>query len=244
MPDAVSPLTLDALSRAVPEPAGLPLFARAGEPGLFPATAAGKSAAADAKSRGWLCVLRTDSAGKAEREIAALTEDGMSALLRNAPPRRLVEDLVRAVEARQGQLDALLSAADQMRASLAALQGAAGRVLPTLAGPSPQPQPTPTPPAQQPDDPVARLAVPLVERLAEWGRAAGASQDCPLPDLFAALRSTEPGVSIGQFHDCLRRLHDAGYVYLHPWTGPLYALPEPSLALLIGHEIAYYVSRR
>ena len=51
-------------------------------------------------------------------------------------------------------------------------------------------------------------------------------------------------LSIGQFHDGLRELHDREQVYLHPWTGPLYAMPEPAFALLIGHEIAYYASQR
>jgi hypothetical protein len=51
-------------------------------------------------------------------------------------------------------------------------------------------------------------------------------------------------VTIGQFHDGLRRLHDGATIYLHPWTGPLYELPEPRFALLVGHEIAYYASSR
>ena len=38
--------------------------------------------------------------------------------------------------------------------------------------------------------------------------------------------------------------HDLGKIYLHPWTGPLYDIPEPPYALLIGHEIAYYASIR
>jgi hypothetical protein len=42
----------------------------------------------------------------------------------------------------------------------------------------------------------------------------------------------------------LRSLHDRERIYLHPWTGPLYALPEPAFALLIGHEVAYYASLR
>jgi len=29
-----------------------------------------------------------------------------------------------------------------------------------------------------------------------------------------------------------------------PWTGPLYDLPEPHFALLVGHEVAYYASSR
>jgi hypothetical protein len=39
-------------------------------------------------------------------------------------------------------------------------------------------------------------------------------------------------------------LHDREQVYLHPWTGPLYAMPEPAFALLIGHEVAYYANLR
>ncbi|MBM3980250.1 MAG: hypothetical protein FJ304_08190 [Planctomycetes bacterium] len=51
-------------------------------------------------------------------------------------------------------------------------------------------------------------------------------------------------LTIGEFHDCLRQLHTDGALSLHAWTGPLYALPEPQYALLIGHGIAYYASLR
>ncbi len=39
-------------------------------------------------------------------------------------------------------------------------------------------------------------------------------------------------------------MHQAGRIYVHPWTGPLHELPEPAYALLVGHEIAYYASLR
>ena len=52
----------------------------------------------------------------------------------------------------------------------------------------------------------------------------------------------DPPPTIGAFHDCLRQLHADGSIYLHPWTGPLYALPEPAYALLVGHGVAYYAS--
>jgi hypothetical protein len=73
---------------------------------------------------------------------------------------------------------------------------------------------------------------------------AGASEDCPLPELFREARQSAPHLTIGRFHDGLRSLCDAGQIYLHPWTGPLYALPEPRYALLAGHEVAYYASQR
>ena len=72
----------------------------------------------------------------------------------------------------------------------------------------------------------------------------GAPDDCPLPELYRRLRDVHPALTIGQFHDGLRRLHEQEQVYLHPWTGPLYAMPEPAFALLIGHEVAYYASAR
>jgi hypothetical protein len=72
----------------------------------------------------------------------------------------------------------------------------------------------------------------------------GAVGDCPLPELFRRARLLMPNLTFGQFHDGLRELLEQQKIYLHPWTGPLYDLPEPGLALLVGHEIAYYASVR
>ena len=90
--------------------------------------------------------------------------------------------------------------------------------------------------------PQTDLAPPILARLADWSGAAG--EDCPLPELFRSLSLLDSQPTIGEFHDCLRRLHADGAIYLHPWTGPLYALPEPACALLAGHNIAYYASPR
>jgi hypothetical protein len=83
----------------------------------------------------------------------------------------------------------------------------------------------------------------IASRLAEWD-ASEKLGDCPLPELLRALRAASPMLTIGQFHDRLRLMVQGGKIYLHPWTGPLYELPEPAYALLVGHEIAYYASLR
>ena len=88
------------------------------------------------------------------------------------------------------------------------------------------------------------LADAVLARLTDWAASAAVGQDCPLPELYRSLSTREVPPSVGQFHDCLRRLHEAHRVYLHPWTGPLYALPEPAYALLAGHNVAYYASAR
>lgn len=83
----------------------------------------------------------------------------------------------------------------------------------------------------------------VLDGLTRW-REAERLGDCPLPALFRGMKAVSPRLTIGQFHDALRSLHEACAIYLHPWTGPLYELPEPALALLAGHEIAYYASLR
>jgi hypothetical protein len=82
-----------------------------------------------------------------------------------------------------------------------------------------------------------------VAHLRAW-QAGQASGDCPLPELFRRAQASTPTLTVGLFHDGLRRLHDQQRIYLHPWTGPLYEIPEPACALLVGHEIAYYASAR
>src|SRR6185437_15220910 len=68
----------------------------------------------------------------------------------------------------------------------------------------------------------------VLAELTRWQHS-GASEDCPLPHLYRQVSAP----SIGQFHDALRQLHDREKIYLHPWTGPLYDIPEPPYALLI-----------
>jgi hypothetical protein len=47
-------------------------------------------------------------------------------------------------------------------------------------------------------------------------------------------------LTIGQFHDGLRRLVEKGQVRLHAFTGAAYTLQEDHLALVAGQEIKYY----
>jgi hypothetical protein len=179
-----------------------------------------------------------------------LTDKGLAHLLGQLSPREVLEDFVRVLESRQGQACELLDAARQMQAGIEALKASAERVLENVTRPeSPGAAPAaPAPnyvwqaePAGPPSASDAAWDAALVDALARW-RASGASEDCPLPHLFHQACSAAPDLTVGRFHDALRRLYDAGRVYLHPWTGPLYALPEPPYALLVGHEIAYYAS--
>lgn len=224
MADKITQQIVDALSRAAADPAGVPLVASKADPGLFPAVPAGKAAAQKAVADGLL--KPTIGPAKPGRELYTLTDAGWALLLAAANPKQVLEDFVRVLEARQGEVNDLLAAAARMADSLVGLREAVARVLPRVVTNRVAAEPSPD------------LADTLLSRLSDWAATAG--EDCPLPDLCR--RSGAP--SVGAFHDALRMLHDRGAVYLHPWTGPLYALPEPAFALLVGHGVAYYASIR
>jgi hypothetical protein len=257
--DKSTTLILAALSRAAASPDGAPLFARRGGVGLFPATPAGRQAAQRCQDEGWLRRLSPESNGaaadapllvakktKAAPEMGVLTEKGLAWLVAQSSPRQVLEDFVRAVESRQTQAAEMLSCLRRLQAGFDALKANAEQVLARL----PRPGAAGAPSEGQTDrflrfhqePPAADLAAAVVTHLAEW-QASGASEDYPLPELYRRA-GAGAGPTVGAFHDALRRLHQAGQIYLHPWTGPLHALPEPPFALLVGHEIAYYASLR
>jgi len=275
--DKFTQLILDALTRAAADPTGVPLFGSKTEPGLFPPTAAARPAAKRCLDDGLLEVLRTDARGKQPREVCGATGKGLQFLLDRVSPKQVLEDFVRVLEARQGQVDELVDTARRMADGLAGLRAAVAAVLPQVAAARVDVRPTAPPPrtpeadgeddrftaptrdgtgggilhvngtATRPAPPRAdagELAGAILTHLADWAASAGAAQDCPLPELYRALTTRTDPPTIGEFHDGLRRLHAARRVYLHPWTGPLYALPEPAYALLVGHEVAYYASTR
>ena len=232
--DKLTHLVLSALSRAAAEPGGLPLFNSKSAQGMFAPTAAGRQAAQRCQDEGYLRRVRSETKGKTSLDYYALTEKGLSYLLSQASPRHLLEDLVRTLEARQTQATDLLAVAQQMQSTLDGLKTNAEQILRQLPPAANGTAAAPT------DEGWKETALSF---LARW-HASGASEDCPLPELFRQARQTAPSLSIGTFHDGLRQLHDGEQIYLHPWTGPLYAIPEPPLALLVGHEIAYYASPR
>jgi hypothetical protein len=238
MADKSTQLLLEALTRAAADPGGVPLHAGKAGPGLFPATAAARLAAQRCKDEALVRVVRTQTRGKAVQEVCAITEKGLAYLLSQVSPRQVLEDLVRAVESRQAQLGELVAAARQTHSSLDAFKALAEKVLQQV-----QAAPAPLPCDRAAPNGAETWAAAALAHLGRW-RDSGASEDCPLPELYRAARQAYPRLTVGQFHDGLRQLNEQGRIYLHPWTGPLHDLPEPPYALLIGHEIAYYVSLR
>jgi len=91
-----------------------------------------------------------------------------------------------------------------------------------------------------------------LESVVPWGADAltyldrraqgGATGECPLPELFAAIRAKHPTITMREFHDGLRRLADNRAVQLSAWAGPG-AIPQPEYALMAEGKLMYHVGR-
>ena len=207
----------------------------------------------DPASGGVATTTSEEDEGNPERY--GITDKGMAWLMNQASPREVIGDFVRVLEERQTQLGDLVLLVRQMQMSFDQLRTNAERVLQYVqqpgalslfkSGDDSQPnyfwQPE-APTTERSEESIDWSAL-LLDHLEKW-QGSGASEDCPLPELYRQINSWKPGMSIGRFHDALRQLVETHRVYLHPWTGPMYELPEPPFALLVGHEVAYYASYR
>ncbi len=228
---SITPLILEALKRVACEPEGLPLVG--GKAGLFAANGIGREAARHCKEQGLVRVLRSDIKGKTSSEICVITDRGLDLLTEQVDPFILLERLQHDLETQGRSWRAALENLQHGKDRLTLLQQAVERVLERCPGHSNS--------GSAVDG--FRLEPKILAKLRTWQRE-GTLGDFPLPDLFQSVADDVPTMKLGEFHDTLRRLHEDKSIYLHPWTGPLYQLPEPAFALLVGHEIAYYASLR
>ncbi len=236
MADSAEALILEGLQRAVATPEGLPLLAGKAAPGWFGNQSAGKQAAQVSRERGYVQVVRTETKGRATVEYCVLSEQGWKHLLDHTSPRPILESLLAALGASQANTTELVEAAHRHEQCLEAIRAAVTRLQEHLQQQAAAPSP---PKANGQSAPAAIVRA----NLEAWSRHQPLG-DCPLPELFGRCQVSLPKLSIGRFHDALRSMHDERVLHLHPWTGPLYELPEPAYALLVGHEIAFYASLR
>src|SRR5262249_6675665 len=137
----------------------------------------------------------------------------------------------------------LVAAAHDMQSGLQTLKATTEKVLRHLRQRTNTVAPLPYDKTCASANGAAGWTAALQAHLTRW-QESGNLEDCPLPELYRNAREAAPALTIGQFHDGLRRLHENGQIALHPWTGPLSEMPEPGLAMLVGHEIVYYANER
>jgi hypothetical protein len=228
LPEPSTELLTEGLARLKGSLDGLALVAGKNHAGAFPNTALGKQAAKHCQERGLVRPLRRALSGRVPIELFALSVGGDAWLTEHAAPRLALQHLAAALAQRSEQIGAFI---DECRAQTEQLGSLRCWIEGLLS--------------EQRENESRREPLPgeaeILSALEEW-RARHPLKDCALPELYRQIEI--PGLSVGRFHDACRKLLERGRIYVHPWTGPLYEMPEPGLAFLTGHEIGYYASLR
>ena len=210
-------MMLAGLRRLLAEP-GAKLFGGGRSRGVFPQrTVAAERAAGLLIDRGY---LECDDTGSCR-----LTSIGVKWLAENDEVKILLEDILRSAETQRERLESIAESCLKEATRLAQQRMAVSTILARMGSPHSD---------------VDSLDEAVLETLGAQKRGQMLA-DLSVADLYASLESRGIDVTIGRFHDSLRRLREAGRLRLAPWTGPLYELPSPAHALLIGHEVLYYV---
>lgn len=232
------PLAVEALLRAAADPRPLKLHGTKASPGIFlSSTAPAKSAARRCLDKGWLeSTGEFVGKGKTAKETYRITPAGIDFALKNAPEAKLLGDLLAAADGHQQTLRQLADALDRTRRAAEAqnkllldLQqkkqlatGAEGCVRGETVAKSSD----------------ADWLEKIVDYVRDYRRD-HPHRSCSFAELYR--RVAEPaGMTIGQFHDGLRRLSRERKISLEPWTGAMSDLEEDHLALVLAKETKFY----
>ena len=250
MADKTTDVLLEALRRAVAEPGEQRLFRSGKLSGLFPGrTSVSTEAAARALQEGLLEVVRSESRGKVTIDWVRPSPRGVLFLHEHESPLRALEDVRELLRtSREGVPVWLAQMRHDLQALVTQLADEAQRWTHGLAALN-----------QRVEEALRRAeagtlekangstgTVPWAVQRADVPRSPanrGALRECPLPELFAALRLQHDGLSVTGFHDGLRRLYDHRALELFPFQGPANELPQPEYALLDGATVFYYAGR-
>lgn len=248
--DKVTEILVEALKRALGEPREQRLYRSGKLVGLFAGrTGNNGEAAGRALREGLLEVVRTETKGKVAIDWVRPTPHAVDFVHAQESPIQALRDLQDALRATRASVPDWLA---DMRRQLQDLSGRlteeAGRWSHRLevlgqrveeALRRAEARDAPKANGQASNAEWATEALAYLDRR----RQGGASDHCPLPELFAALRRQQPELSMKAFHEGLRRLHDRRALRLVPFVGLPTELPEPEYALLDGATVLYYVSR-
>lgn len=246
MTDRVTDVLNAALKEALVDPTAEHRLYKSGKlDGLFPGRGGvGGEAAARALAEGLLEPVRTETKGKTTIEWVRLTPRGVEYVGECESPAAALHGLRDALRANQqavpiwlADMRATLRALDERLATdaqkwqqrLDALTRRVEETLRRLDGAAP-------PPEVSRSYPWAADALKYLDRR----RDSGMSGHCPLPELFGALARLHGGLSVGVFHEGLRRLRERRAVRLVPANGA--ELTQPEFALLDGGAVFYYAT--
>jgi len=239
-------LLLEALKIAIANPGEHRLFRSGKLAGLFPSRAGTSAEVALLAIRdGMLETIRTETRGRIVTEWVRATPKAVSFVHDHDSPKSVLKEFKELLEVTRSGVPAWMAEAKQEVAALAThfevrgaailarLDALAARVesalrradlyFPTLAAPVGE---------------VVPWAVEALEYL-DQRTVTGATGDCPLPELFHAVRVRYSDLTLPGFHDGLRRLSDVRAIRLSASE----EMAEPEYAMVVGDRLVYRVWR-
>lgn len=232
---------VEALTRAAANAVPLKLHGTAKSPGIFLSAAQGaKDAARLCVERGWLQGTGEFSGkGKSAAELFHITPAGVEFALENGEVPALLNDLLLAGDSQRETLQrvetAIRSLQDELRKLGTALP-AQKELLARLKVESRRPS------VAQTATPNAADSTAWLEKVVQYVRSFRQRTphfSCSFSELFREI-ATPAGLSVGQFHDGLRRLSRERRIVLEPWTGAMSDLTDDHLALVMAKETKFY----
>jgi hypothetical protein len=239
--DPVQATLLEALRSAAAHDGEMRLYGSGKLPGLFAGrTAVHGSAAAQALRDGLIEVLRSETKGKNTTEWVRVTPKGVDFVVQHESPSRAMDELRDALAVGAAHIPAWIAEIrrelEETNRRLVDEVQRIGRRLDRLADHVEAVLRRSQQERQSAQVPWAEAALDYLRgRGAVTGRA-----NCPLPELFAALRDRQFDLSIKAFHTGLRQLQDRALVELLPHETGRYPA-EPEYALPDGAAVLYYV---
>jgi hypothetical protein len=250
MSDRTHEQIIAALKQALAEPGEHRLYRSGKLAGLFASRAgAAGDAGASAVRDGLFEIVRIETKGKFNTEWVRLTPAGVEYLHAHESPLVVLRELQSALRAtrtgvplwleqmRQQWQSFSSQMVEQMQQTLKRFDALCERVEEALRR----------------ADAIAPALPNGVASTVPWAlevltyldrrRETGTKENCPLPELFAAVRRGSPNLSLSEFQTGLRRLGDHKALRLLPFDGPADRMPHPEYALLDGASVLYYVSR-
>lgn len=242
----VGELLLDALKQAIAVPGDHRLFRSGKLAGLFPTrTGASADASLAALSEGLLESVRTETKGKVVTEWVRVTPAGVAFVQERDSPKAVLRELREVIGVTRAGVPAWMEhARREIAATADRFEEKAGEFLKRLDLLTERVEA-----AIRRAEAAGPALADGVRAVVPWGPDALAyldargGTDCPLGELFAAVRARSGELTVPAFHDGLRRLHDVRAVRLVPGNEADGGQSDPEFAIIVGAEVCLFARR-
>jgi hypothetical protein len=239
-------LVLDALKAAVTTQGEHRLFRSGKLAGLFPSRAGASSQAAlFALRTGLLETVRTETRGKFVTEWVKTTPKAVEFINDHDSPASILRELKAVLDTTRAGIPLwMVDAKAEIVALSARFHGQAATVLKRLDELTERIEAAlrrAEVSAHGIAEPVGKVVPWAIDALGYLDRRAraGSVGECPLPELFHAIRARFPDLTLLEFQAGLQRLHDTRAVRLSPAS----EIAEPEHAVVVEGQLMYQVTR-